>query len=246
MSQSAGDTDVNGLRSITYTRVVDLSMDIHPGMALWPGDPAVEFDDVARLDAHAYYLRRFTMSEHGGTHMNAPNSFHPAGASIDEYPPESLISRASVINLLELVPEHPDYEVTIADIDHWEERHGPIQPGSIVLLHTGWSAVRNPAPESPGPIKDEGHRFPGFGYDAAHWLLDDRHAVGLGTDAPGVESGSNKAFTVNKLVLEQRRIVLESLINLDRLPPTGATLVIGVLRLAGGTGSPASVLALVP
>jgi len=32
----------------------------------------------------------------------------------------------------------------------------------------------------------------------------------------------------------------------DRLPPTGATLVIGILRLRGGSGTPVSVLALIP
>jgi kynurenine formamidase len=34
--------------------------------------------------------------------------------------------------------------------------------------------------------------------------------------------------------------------NLDRLPPTGATLVLGPLRLQGGSGSPLSVMAFVP
>ena len=246
MSQSAGHAGVHGHRSITYNRVVDLSLGIHPGMPVWPGDPPVKFDEVARLDSDGYYLRRFAMSEHGGTHMNAPNSFHPAGASIDEYPAESLVVPASVINLEELVGDHFDYGLTTADIDRWESRHGPVPPGSIVLLHTGWPAGRTVARESPGAIEGDGHHFPGFGLDAARLLLYERHAAGLGTDAPGVEPGSNSAFTVNKLVLERRRIVLESLTNLDRLPPTGATLVIWVLRLVGGTGSPASVLAFVP
>jgi kynurenine formamidase len=51
---------------------------------------------------------------------------------------------------------------------------------------------------------------------------------------------------LNRLALEQPRIVLENLTNLDQLPPTGAVMVIGILRLKGGSGSPASVLALVP
>jgi hypothetical protein len=129
MSQSAGHAGVHGHRSITYNRVVDLSLGIHPGMPVWPGDPPVKFDEVARLDSDGYYLRRFAMSEHGGTHMNAPNSFHPAGASIDEYPAESLVVPASVINLEELVGDHFDYGLTTADIDRWESRHGPVPPG---------------------------------------------------------------------------------------------------------------------
>ena len=41
-------------------------------------------------------------------------------------------------------------------------------------------------------------------------------------------------------------MILECLNNLERLPATGATLVIGRLPLVGGSGSPASVLALTP
>ena len=39
---------------------------------------------------------------------------------------------------------------------------------------------------------------------------------------------------------------MTQLANLARLPPTGAVLVVAPLKLVGGTGSPARVLALVP
>ena len=70
-------------QSITYSRVVDLSHVIHPGMASWPGDPPVEFREVAQLDRDGYFMRRFSMGEHSATHMNAPNTYYPGGASID-------------------------------------------------------------------------------------------------------------------------------------------------------------------
>jgi len=47
------------------------------------------------------------------------------------------------------------------------------------------------------------------------------------------------------LALEKQRIVLENLANLDLLPAADITLVIGILRLLGGSGSPVSVLAFV-
>jgi kynurenine formamidase len=39
--------------------------------------------------------------------------------------------------------------------------------------------------------------------------------------------------------------VLENLTNLDQLPATKITLIIGILKLTGGSGSPVSVLALI-
>ena len=233
-------------RIISYTRVVDLSLDIHPGMFIWPGDPPVEIEVAARLDENGYYLRRFAMGEHGGTHVNAPNSFFPWGASIDTYPAESMVASAVTIDLRNRVADNPDYELTVADLDHWEERHGRIQRNTIVLLCTGWLAERGPASENLGPKMRNALKFPGFGFDAARRLLSEREVAGLGIDSPGLETGQVGDFSVNKLVLERPRIALENLTNLDQLPATGATLVIGLLRLVGGTGSPASVLALVP
>jgi kynurenine formamidase len=77
-------------------------------------------------------------------------------------------------------------------------------------------------------------------------LLSQRQIAGVGIDTHGVDSGQDTTFATNLLVLEQPRIVLENLTNLDQLPAIGTILVIGVLRLLGGSGSPVAVLALLP
>ncbi|MEA5595594.1 cyclase family protein [Rivularia sp. UHCC 0363] len=86
--------------------------------------------------------------------------------------------------------------------------------------------------------------FPGFGVDAAKLLIQERNIAGIGIDTHGVDAGRDTGFTINRLMLEQPRIVLENLTNLEQLPATGIILVIGVLRLRCGSGSPASVVAL--
>jgi kynurenine formamidase len=70
-------------KSINYSRVVGLSRLVHPGMPQWPGDPAVDFETVAEMHRDGYYLRRFSLGEHSGTHLNAPSSFHPDGINGD-------------------------------------------------------------------------------------------------------------------------------------------------------------------
>ena len=62
-------------KTITYSRVVDLSHSIHPNMPRWPGDPRVEFQPVAQISSEGYFLRRVSLGEHTGTHINAPISF---------------------------------------------------------------------------------------------------------------------------------------------------------------------------
>ena len=233
-------------KAIPYREVVDLSRVIHPNIPRWPGDPPIRFRAVARLDSDGYFLRRFSMGEHTGTHMNAPVSFHRHGESIDAYPAESLVAPAVVIDVRASAEADADYTLDAAALLHWERQHGKIPPGSIVLLYTGWQAERSNPEESSGSSNRTGLHFPGFGIQAARFLLDERDIAGVGTDTPGVEPGRDRAYSINRMVLERRRIVLEYLANLGSLPATGSTLVIGILRLKGGSGSPASVLAFVP
>ncbi|MEH1855101.1 MAG: cyclase family protein [Nostoc sp.] len=232
--------------SITYTRVIHLSHVIDVDIPQWSGDPTVEFETVAELNNDGYYLRRFSLGEHSATHINAPNSFHSSALGIDQYPAQSLVVPAVVINICQATADNSDYVLTIADVLTWEEEYGEISPGCIVLLNTGWEKkwfdksafLNHDAQGIP--------HFPGFGSDATQFLLDERQIIGVGIDTHGVDPGQDNSFAINRLVLEQPRIVLENLTNLDQLPPKGTTLAIAPLRLRGGSGSPVGVLALVP
>ncbi|NTV63462.1 MAG: hypothetical protein HGA65_07990, partial [Oscillochloris sp.] len=77
---------------------------------------------------------------------------------------------------------------------------------------------------------------PGFSATAAATLLDERGASGLGIDAPAGVYTPQSGF----------RLLLANLTNLEQLPTTGATVVIGVLKLQAAPSSPARVIALVP
>ena len=238
-------------RTISYSLIVDLSHPIHSDVPRWPGDPPVEFHTVADLETDGYFLRKFSLGEHSGTHINAPASFHAEGATIDNYTGASLVTPAVVMDLREKAGSNPNYTLGVADVLAWEQRHGPVPSGSVTLLLTGWQDKwSNPAEflgtEFRGEDAEEGLSFPGFGLDAVCFLLAERGIAGVGIDTHGVDGGQGADFAVNRLVLEELRIVLENLNNLDQLPPTGATLVIGVLRLRGGSGCPVSVTAFVP
>jgi kynurenine formamidase len=232
--------------TITYRRVIDLSRVIHPNIPRWPGDPPVEFETVARIADQGYYLRRFSLGEHTGTHINAPSSFDPGGISIDRYCARSLIAPAIVLDLADRSQGDADYLLTVEDVLAWERRFGPVPPGCLALLYSRWQEKWDaPRDFLDLDARGRGH-FPGFGIEAARFLVDQRRIGGIGIDTHGVDGGRDRTFAVNRLLLDQPRIVLENLANLERLPPTGSTLAIGMLRLEGGSGSPASVLALVP
>ena len=204
------------------------------------------YETVAQISGQGYYLRRLCLGEHSSTHMNSPASFHQGGLSIDAYVAESLVVPAVVIDVRDRTESSPDYCLTCEDLQDWEREFGVVPTGSVVLLYTGWQDRWDRLEEFFNQDDSGRFHFPGFGPEAARFLLEQRQVAGTGIDTHGVDGGQDETFAVNRLVLEQPRIVLENLTNLDQLPATGATLVIGILRLKGGSGSPTSVLALVP
>ena len=235
----------NNLRTIAYRQIIDLTHPIHPNIPIWPGDPATEFETVSQIEKDGYFLRKFSMGEHSGTHINAPSSFYTGGASIDSYSPQSLVSPAIAIDIREQSLANPDYSLTIDDILNWERQHKLIEPGNLVLLYTGWQAKWDDERAFFNRDDREICHFPGFGKAATQFLLEERSIVGIGTDTHGVDPGQDESFAVNKLILKKQRIVLENLANLDLLPAADFTLAIGIIRLLGGSGSPVSVLAFV-
>ncbi|WP_158455331.1 cyclase family protein [Pseudomonas fluorescens] len=241
----AEDKEVKEMQSIQFQKVIDLSHIISPTIPLWPNDPPMTFDVVASQEKDGYYLRRFSIGEHSATHMNAPNSFHPNAIGIDAYEPASLVRPAVVIDTRPLTQDNPDYVIGIQDIEKWEQTHGHIDQGSVVLFYTGWQELWND-PKRFINEDEKGPHFPGVGAAATTFLLEERRIAGVGIDTHGADPGQDTVYATNSQILAKNGIVLECLTNLDQLPAKGTTLVIGVLRLKEGSGSPVSVMAFVP
>ena len=234
-------------KSITYSHVVDLSHVISPSIPLWPGDPHVVFKVVATMNKDGYYLRKFTIGEHSATHMNAPNSFIAGNTqAITSYPPEQRVVPAVVIDVRDKAATNPDYRLTKQDVLNWEAKNGQIAPGSFVILFTGWEDKWNDPKAFINQDASGNLHFPGFAGATTRWLLADRQISGVGIDTHGVDPGLDTSYATNTQIAQAHKIAIECMANLDQLPPTGATLVLGPLQLKHGSGSPLSVMAFVP
>ena len=215
-------------------------------MPVWPGDPPVRFETAATIQSDGYFLRRFSMGEHSGTHISTASAFSDQGAGPDSIPPEALIAPAVVIDSRAGAGQSPDYTLVVDDLAVWERRHGRITAGSIALLLTGWRRYWD-EPEQFINLGDDGlMHTPGFAPDTVSFLLNERGVAGIGTDTHGVDAGIDQELEASRMAARNGVLVLECLNNLDRLPANSATLVIGRLPLVGGSGSPACVLALAP
>ncbi|MBW4604136.1 MAG: cyclase family protein [Calothrix sp. FI2-JRJ7] len=224
--------------------IIHLSHVISNNIPQWQGDPPVKFTPAAQIKTHGYFLRELTIGEHSATHINAPISFYKDGTTIDQYPAESLLASAVVIDISTKAQENPDYTLNVSDILDWEELHGEIPHDCVVLLHTAWSAKwHDPSAFMCEDVNGNMH-FPGFGTEATKFLLRERQIAGVGIDTHGVDGGLDTTFTINRMVLEKPRIVLENLTNLDKLPVRGFKIVVAPMLLQAGSGSPVGVLAI--
>jgi kynurenine formamidase len=235
------------VKTIAYSRVVELSQPISTRIPLWPGDPKVVVKTVATMKKDGYFLRKFTIGEHSATHMNAANSFIEGDrTAITDYPAEQRVVPAAVIDVSAKCAANADYQLTQQDVLDWEAQHGRIAAGTFVIMLTGWEDKwGSPKAFINQDAKGNLH-FPGFAGATSAWLLSDRQIAGVGIDTHGVDPGLDTSYATNTAMAEAHKLVLECMGHLAQLPATGATLVLAPLQLKGGSGSPLSVVALVP
>jgi len=237
---------VRHTREVTFSfKVIDLTAVLSPTTVLWPGQDPISAITTEEIQSDGAYGRRVSLGEHSGTHFDAPCHFSEGAATVADVPAEQLVRPLRVIDISERAEQDPDAELTMADIEAHELRHGAIPEGSAVFLRTGWDSRRDDRDAYAGS-GDELH-FPGFGVEAAHFLVDERSIAGLGIDTLSIDPGGTNDFAVHRDVTLPRGVWhVENAINLDAVPSTGAWVVVGVPRLADASGFPARVLALVP
>jgi kynurenine formamidase len=231
--------------TLTFSSVIDLTHRLAGGIPTWPGDPLVEVYPLASIGKEGYWLQEVRLCEHSGTHFGSSAHFRSDGLFADDLPPDSFIRTAVMIDISSEVEADSDCRLTQQMIEAWERTHGRVPEDSIVLLQTGWSRRWSDPPRYIATDENGVGHYPGFGLEAARFLAGERGVVGLGIDTPGIDAGTDEALSVNDYWLRGERFHLENLTNLDRLPATGFTLVIGVLKIARSSGGPARVLAMV-
>jgi kynurenine formamidase len=229
---------------VTATKVVDLSHPMYEGMPFWPG--GVPFT-VTRLRDYPQgcQYHKFEFAENTGTHVDAPSHFVPRKRSIDRIPLEHLVAPAVVIEVASQAATDPDYRLSAADLYAWEAMHGRIAEGCLVFVNTCWSKRFSEPERYLNRGADGKMHFPGLSADAAH-LLVQRGVAGVGIDTPSIDYGPSRDFVAHKILLAADIYQIENLANLDVLPVLGATVVVGVLNVQGGSEAQARVFGLLP
>jgi kynurenine formamidase len=238
---------------VSEYQLVDLSHAYNSDTLYWPTSPSkFEKTELAFGETDdGYFYSAFSIStpEHGGTHLDAPQHFAADGYSTDRIPLQDLIGNAVVIDISKQAAADRNYRLSVSDVRAFEDQHGRISSGTIVLLRTDWDQYWPDAKAYLGddtPGDDSNLQFPAYGEDATRLLVEERGVAILGVDTASTDYGKSKDFVVHRIAAARNVSNLENLTNLGELPPTGAVVFALPMKIEGGSGGPVRVVALVP
>jgi kynurenine formamidase len=224
---------------------VDLGHPLSESDPTWTGEKVFSRTVVATAEKDGYAAGRFTTEEHFGTHLDAPAHFGGAW-TVDKIPVERLVWRPGVCISIETQSRtNEDYRLTLADVKAFERAHGPIPERAIVFVATGWDRFWS----DPARYRNERQgvkHFPGLSVEAAEYLAKTRRVVGIGIDTLSVDYGPSSVFEVHKTTMPLNLYHIENAADLTTLPPTGFTVTVAPIDLAGGSGGPTRVFARLP
>lgn len=204
-----------------FSKVVFLSHVIDEGVPVFPGDSLVEIHPAATVKQDGYYLQSLVVGEQSGTHWAAPAHFNSGHAAADELDPADFFHPAVVLDVRAEAAGDPDFTLGVEEIRNWEAVFGPIPQDSAVIMWTGFEdRWGDPAGYLNADPAGALH-YPGFGAEAARWLIGHRGIGALGIDTMGIDPGADAAFHVNQLLLQDHRIHLENLAGLSEMPAAG-------------------------
>lgn len=216
-------------------RVVDLSHPIHDATPVYPGDPSVHLTPAARYEINGFNVLHVRMGSQTGTHLDAPFHLFPEGARVDQLDLGTLCGPAVIVDARGTPARSPIARSVL----------GPaleqVQPGTIVVLHTGWSAHW-------GTPRYHDHPYLG-GAEAAEFVAHGVRTIGidaLSLDETTPAQPHPSDYAAHRAVLGAGGAIAENLRNLDAVGHPDPVLSLLPLPLRGADGAPVRAVALLP
>jgi len=232
-------------------RIVDLTHAFDADTIYWPTAEGFHLEQVSHEVTEKgffYAANNFSAAEHGGTHLDAPIHFYEGGHASDEIPIEQLIGLGVVVDVSRRCADNRDYRVQVEDFEAWEQEHGPLPDGAIVLLRTGWESRWDDrdaylGTALTGPEAVPALHFPGLHPEAARWLASERSLKAIGLDTPSIDYGQSELFESHVTLFEANIPAFENVAHLDSLPPEGFVVAALPMKIRGGSGGPLRIVA---
>lgn len=234
-------------RIIAQKKFVDLTHTFSPTTPVWPGFGPAVFAPAAdpktgepyTIEKHGARAFQYTFVGQYGTHIDPPAHFDPHGKTLDELPVKDMILPLVVFDLTPRLRDDPNHALTVDDILAWEKIHGRVPSGSFAALRTDMSKDWVTAPE-----RFQRHPFPAWSFAAIEFLYEQRGLIANGHEAMDTDVTSD--MKSETWLLRHGHWQIEVMANLDKVPATGALIVVAWPKPKGGLGFPVRAFAILP
>jgi len=206
-------------------QIIDLTIPIHDSMPVFPGDMDVSIKPYHTLEMGYSNVKSLFLGTHTGTHIDAPYHFFADGKTLDEIPLNRFVGEAILVDCVGRRDA-----IHIADLEPFSQ---DISPCSRVIIRTGWDKWFGEEKY----FRD----YPVISAGVAKWLAE-RQIWLLGVDIPSVDGWKNEDAHV--ALLKAEVVIVESLVNLDKITKTPFYFAALPLPIKGADGSPVRAIAL--
>jgi kynurenine formamidase len=244
---SASDSLADALKVIQSKKFVDLTHSFNPASPVWGGFGQATMSAAADPKTHRPYTIEkdgfratfYSMVGQYGTHVDPPAHFSNGGLTMDQIPLDQMILPLVVFDMTPMLKADPNHAFTVADIQTWEKVHGEVPAGSFVALRTDISKdfERNPARFKRSP-------FPAWSLAAIKFLYEERKVTATGHES--LDTDTTDAMESETWILQHNHYQIEVMANLDKVPATGAVIVVTWPKVENGLGFPARAFAILP
>ncbi|MEO6730199.1 MAG: cyclase family protein [Ferruginibacter sp.] len=201
-----------------------------------------ELIPMATLKDNGVEANSWKIHEHLGTHTDAPNHFIEGQKSLDQLDLKDLIVPVVVIDIEEKASKNSDAELTVDDITSFEKEHGKIPEHCCVMMYSGWEKHLKDSLFVGLDSKQVKH-YPGFSNDAIKFLVKERNIAGIGVDVLSFDPGIDENYLGHKTLFEAGKWGVECVANLNKIPKTGATVIVAAPKVGKATGGFSRIIA---
>jgi len=212
--------------------LIDLSHEIYDHMPRIAILPEVEVSCLFSIaEGKPLNISQVKLATHAGSHIDAPYHAFEDGPTIDQLPLDAFVGRGAVVPVQRGAGE----AIPAADL---ENSGVQVERGDILLVQTGWDAHFT-APEYAS--------YPYLGEDACRWMVERGIKLValdcLSPDMPLAQRPPDFAYPAHRTLLRANIPIIENLRNFGAVEGARFRVLALPLRLRGGDGAQARVVA---
>ena len=248
ISPARDQSDLSRAYSIIASKTfVDLTHSFGEQTPVWSGFGQAKFSPATDPNTHEPYTIAkdgfrttfYQMVGQYGTHVDPPAHFAENGITMDRIPLKEMILPLIVVDDTPYLAKDPNHAFSVADLMAWERQHGQIPKGSFVALRTDmykdWDADPERFKRSP---------FPAWAFETIKFLYEQRGVTATGHES--MDTDTTDKMDSETYILQHGHYQIEVMANLDKVPATGALIIVSWPKVRDGLGFPARAFAILP